>query len=194
MNYIIQKKHNKSRNHSRGFTLIELIVSMGLFITVLSISTAAIYTMGETNRRVQNIRVTMDNVNLAMEDISRNLRTGRTYHCAPSGFITPANLTGTDCTPGKNSIAFVSSAGRIVVYKQENERLWKSIDGGVNFIALTSPDLVVDDLVFEVVGAATLDDEQPHVFISLTGTAGSTERAGSSTFTLQTMATQRTAK
>ncbi|MCK5591605.1 MAG: type II secretion system protein, partial [Candidatus Pacebacteria bacterium] len=48
-----------------GFTLVEMMVSLGMFTIVLSISVGALLSMVSSNRKTQSLRGAMDNLNLA---------------------------------------------------------------------------------------------------------------------------------
>ena len=189
---IFHKKDHHTRETRRGFTLIELIVSLGLFMVVVSISGSAMYTMSETSRKVQSIQLTMDNLNLAMEDMSRTMRTGSRYFCNPTLPFTGGSQ-GNNCSVAGGSIGFVSASGERVVYRLNSTRLEKSVDGGLNFIPVTDQRLSVGNLSFYVLGAVG-GTVQPRVVVNITATAGNPTTGGASTFTLQTTVTQRTSK
>ncbi len=191
-NNLHSKKVRRGEHSLRGFTLIELIVSLGLFMVVVSISGSAVYTMAETNRKVQSIQLTMDNLNLAMEDMSRTMRTGSRYFCNPTLPFTGSSQ-GNDCGVADDSIGFISASGVRVVYQLNSARLEKSVDGGLNFIPVTDQKLSVDNLSFYVLGAVG-GTVQPRVVISITATAGNSASGESNTFTLQTTVTQRSPK
>lgn len=188
-------QHNTGRKHARvlrtrGFTLIELIVALGLFTVVVTIAGGAFYSMSETNRSVQNTRAVIDNLNLSMEEIARTMRTGVFYFCNPALPVGTLS-SGNDCPLGADSIAFMSSEGQRTVYRLAGTVIEKSIDGGASFFSLTAPDLRVQDLSFFVSGnAGTL---QPRTIIVIKGMAGVAGK-NSAEFVLQTSVTQRIPK
>lgn len=184
----VAKKPNLA--YTRGFTLIELIVALGLFTVVVTVAGGAFYAMSEANRSVQNTRAVIDNLNLSMEEIARTMRTGVFYVCNP---VLPAGSisAGSDCPLGGDSVAFISSEGQRTVYRLAGTSIEKSTDGGLSFTALTAPDLRVEDLSFFVSGnAGTL---QPRAIIVIKGMAGVAGK-GSAQFSLQTSVTQRIPK
>lgn len=184
----------KTYKKNRGFTLIEMIVSLGLLITVLTVAMGALASMGDTNRKVQSSRVALDNLNIAIEDMSRNIRTGTIYVCKPIFSLTLISGVGSgkDCLSGEESLAFLSSGGNTVGYKLENGQLMRSRDGGDKFSAMTSPEITVDTLTFYVIGAEA-GNAQPRVIITIGGVAGPKEGTTSS-FQIQTTVTQRIPK
>ena len=75
---------NNFKAIERGFTLIELMVSIALFTTVALIATTALTSIQKVNVRVQNVRTVMDNLALSLETISFEVRQGSNYHCYES--------------------------------------------------------------------------------------------------------------
>lgn len=68
----------------KGFTLIELMVSVSIFSVVMLIVIGALITLNNANQKAQAIRAVVDNLNFAMEDVTRNVRTGGGYKCGLS--------------------------------------------------------------------------------------------------------------
>ncbi len=173
---------------SRGFTLVELMVAISLFLVVLTISLGSITSIFEANRKSQSLKAIMTNLNFAMEIMSRDIRFGTRYHCGESGVLSePQN-----CTSGDSAIAFRSLDGEDVVYRLQGSGVERSINGGA-FLPLTAPEIHVQDLKFFVLGAGQNDEAaflQPKALILIRGYAG--ERPSSrSTFVLQTTVSQR---
>lgn len=172
-----------------GFTLVELIVALGLFTVVMMISTSALLSLADTNRKVQSMRIAFDNLNLALESMSREIRMGINYHCGwTSGAIVPTNcLLGV----GANSLAFRSQSGNDMIYRLNGATIERSKNGGAIWSALTAPEITVNSLKFYVWGATSADDDQPIVLITITGTAG---KNITTDFTVQTTVTRRIPK
>ncbi|HVM58918.1 MAG TPA: prepilin-type N-terminal cleavage/methylation domain-containing protein, partial [Candidatus Paceibacterota bacterium] len=72
---------NLSPRHasSGGYTLVELIVAMGLFAIIMTLSTGAYLIMISVNRHAQAISTGIDNLSFALEDMTRTIRTGTVY-------------------------------------------------------------------------------------------------------------------
>lgn len=192
-------KTNKKRfNKKLGFTVIEMVVSLGLFSSVLSISVGALLSMINSNRKTQSLRSAMDNLNLATEEMSRSIIQGRTYHCGESGEIWKASSSCN--SEGDTFFAFEAHDGSStisdqIVYKLDatNGRLQKSINSGTDFKDVTAPSIKIDNLKFYVYGSDPLNKEVPRVVITIGGTAGTKESTRSS-FNIQTTASQRALK
>lgn len=66
----------------RGFTLVELIVSMSLFIVVIFITTSTFLTLTTLYKSALTTRTALDDVNTAVETMARSIRTGSLYTCS----------------------------------------------------------------------------------------------------------------
>ncbi len=184
-------KNNKLKKH-KGFTLVELMVSLAIFSIVVVAGLGAMLSISDANRRVQKTRAVMDNLSLAMESMSRNLRLGSNYICTTYTTSLP-NIS--KVTPSQNCGVGVNSYGNYIAffdqymeYNLSNEYpsfyyLDRSSGSGVikykNYttpmssagVAVTSPELDVQDLRFYVSGAAVGEKglKQPRVLIVLSG-------------------------
>jgi len=69
----------------KGFTLIELMVSVSVFIIIMTISMGAILGVFDSNRKSRALRTVMNNLNLSMESMSKEMRYGSSYHCGSGG-------------------------------------------------------------------------------------------------------------
>ena len=178
----------------RGFTLVEMIVSMGVFTVVLSASVGALLVIVDSSRKAQTLQVASTTLSLVVEDMSRNLSQGRNYHCDRSdGVITEplSCVNGTGGEDSENSIIFKSDKeSALVEYWLESGVIKKRVDGVGE--ALTNIDIVtVNDLPFYV-EAGEAGDEQPRVNIVVNGEVGRDNWV--TTFNVQTSVTQHVPK
>jgi len=194
-------KYAKKQNQ-HGFTLIEILVSVAIFSVVMLVGVGALLTISEANRKAQALQVVTNNLTFSLENMSRSIRIGTKYHCRTSvpGSV-PGNIgTPQDCNSsgGGKYLAFEGFAGDSgtnadqIVYRIVGTQLERSLEGGADntFIALTSPEVVVDEFKIYVQGAPRGDSRQPSVIIVLRGTAGASLRS-TTKFNIQTSATQR---
>lgn len=170
---------------NKGFTLIELMVAVSIFIIVMTISMSSILGAFDADRKSRSLKTVLNNLNLAVESMSKEMRFGKNYHCGSSGTITEPQ----SCSLGDNLISFLSSDDVQITYRLNGTTIEKQV-GTEGFIDLTAPEIIVDDLSFYVLGAETGDSLQPKVLIKIMGHAG--ENKGRSDFTLQTLVSQRT--
>ena len=181
-----------------GFTLVEMITAVAIFALVMTMAMGSLLTVLNANKQNQAIQTAVNNLNLALEMMSREIRVGSKYHC---GSDTPYT-TAKDCTTGGSFISFLSYEGNQVIYKWVDDdgvgRIARSEDGGASFLYLTSKGIDLEQLTFYVKGTdlkptGGSDDIQPRVLISVGGYVdlGSVGDRGKSHFDLQTTVSQR---
>jgi len=174
-----------------------MLVAITVFSMVMVIAVGALLTMVDANRKAQALGSVMNNLNFALESMTRNARIGTSYHCEND--TTPTNIVAPlDCPSGGVLFAFEpfngnpSIASDQVVYRLRNQRLERSVNGGSTFVAVTAVEVQIESLTFRVVGAprAPIDTLQPKLVVTLRGTAGTSPRV-KTTFALQTVVSQR---
>lgn len=164
--------------------MLEMIVAVGVFSVAILISISAFLNLENVEKKIQADVETQNNLRFALEIMSKEIRTGISYHCSLNPGVDPI-----DCPSGLNSITFKNTSGQTIIYRQSLSRVEKSSDGGVSFQPLTTSNITVESLKFYVVGAPTGDNIQPRTLISLKAT-GQIGRAQSE-FVLQTAVSQR---
>ncbi len=202
-------KYSQKQSTQKGFTLVELMVSLSLFIIVVIALVGALYTVNDASRKVQAMRTVMDNLNFAMESMSRTIRTSENIICGlPGDDLRNCPLSAA----GDNRyLTMDSTLGNYerVTYRFEqkdsthNGRITKKtvdLDGQGNeivgsgnggFQPITSPEINIEKMVFYVDGAEQSDGMQPNVIIKFEGVASV---IGGTTipFSIQTYLSQRT--
>lgn len=164
----------------RGYTLIELIIAVGLFALVMVLASGAYLMMISFNRQVQGIVTGIDNLSFALNTMTRGIRTGINYNCGGTG----------NCASGASSFSFEDELGRSVSYTLSASTIQKTVDGVPS--TLTDPSVTVSSLTFYASGTerAPGDYEQSRVTISISG-ALSTGPGKTESFTVETGATMR---
>jgi type II secretory pathway pseudopilin PulG len=178
-----------SLSSKKGFTLIEILTSIGLFMVVMTIGMGSILGIFNAYKKTQALKTVMDNLNFALESMSREIRFGTNYHCGSGG----GNLTNPlNCPSGDTQISFLSSDNLQIVYRLTGSQIEKSINGGTTYVAVTAPEINIQRLNFYVFGAgnAAVNTLQPKAIITVRGKAG-TKVGFDSTFSVQTMVSQR---
>ena len=179
-------------NKEKGFTLIEIMVSVSIFAVIMLIASGSIYSVFDANKKSQSLRGVMDNLNFSLESMTRSIRFGSAYHCDISqGTVSQPR----DCSTAANSISVTDSNGAQVAYRLSNGRIARTINSGTDTY-ITSSDVVIDNLRFFVYGSAPYSSRaninQPRVIVQVIGHAGSGPKTTiQSSFTLQTMISQR---
>jgi prepilin-type N-terminal cleavage/methylation domain-containing protein len=184
--------------HRRGFTLIEMMVAMSIFAIVMMVAVGALLSLTQANERAQGINSVMNNLNAALEDMSRSIRVGTTYHCETSANPPPPSVLATpkDCASGGGVLlAFEPSGGNPAnpndqtVYRLNGTQLERSLDSGITWVAMTAPEVSIDKFNFYVIGSARGDGIQPRVLMSIHGSAN--VPGGATTFVVQASVVQR---
>lgn len=71
----------QSAHRQRGFSLIEIIVSLGVFSVVITIAVGALLMLVAANAQLQSEQVVMTNLSFALDSMTREIRTGTDYYC-----------------------------------------------------------------------------------------------------------------
>ncbi len=180
---------------NKGFSLIEIMVSVSIFSIIMLISMGSILSVLDANKKSQTLRSVMDNVNSTLESMTRTIRFGVNYHCGSGGDTT----LPLDCASGDSSMTVRTSAG-LVTYRLSSGRIAKSTNGGPDSF-ITSPDVTISRLAFRVFGSVPYlstggscpignDCFQPQAIVVVSGYAG-TKPITSTSFTLETTISQR---
>lgn len=176
-----QTQKTSPSSHARGFTLVEMIVAIFIFSIVMVVAVGALVSVVEANRKAQGVKSVMNNLNFALDSMTRAIRVGTDYSCAT-----------TNCdSEGSSSFSFMSTDGEEVTYtfNSTDARIERTIGTG-SPASLTAPEVTVQELRFYLTGESPSDSTQPRVLIVAKGLAGPTGKTQTE-FSLETMVTQR---
>lgn len=181
----------------KAFTLVEILVVIGLFSSISTLSLGALFNAQAINTRLQETQSILDNINLSVLSVSREVRFGTEFACVDTSIYMPTitdylrypnimldhialphNCAYTDNKSG-NLLAFKksdaeSSSDRTIFYV-ENGVLYKKdfpAIGNATLYQMTSNDVEIRTLTFYVEGAepsTSLDYKQPLVTMLLSG-------------------------
>jgi prepilin-type N-terminal cleavage/methylation domain-containing protein len=157
----------------KGFTLIEIIVAIGIFTAVITMALATFLNISNIQRKAGALRAINDNLNFSLELMSREIRSGKDYCPSFSCSI--------------SSFKFTNSQGEDIVYGLNNFSIERSVNGG-SPLRLTSPEIKIDNLEFIVPLQA--ESPQPRVTIILNGSSVDL-KAGEVKLNIQTTISQR---
>ncbi len=189
---------NKTLKKNKGFTLVEMLVATGVFMSVMVVSVSALITVIDVNKRNQSIKTVVDNVSFALDEMSRNMRTGSGYRCyqpetnpCQTVVFQPYGYAGNAEKPD-NYLYYkyeenpVSGEGNI---EQCDTKINSSCPAS-GWQSITAPTDVVNikSMNFWVMGTGEVS-KQPRVLIALSGAA--ITKTGTSSFELQTTVSQR---
>ncbi|MCL4406110.1 MAG: hypothetical protein M1586_02070 [Patescibacteria group bacterium] len=123
-------------NHSKnsGFTLIELTITLGIFVFVIFLILSIFTNSLKAERNVANQTAILDNLSLVIEQMAREIRTGTNF---PS-------------SPETSSFAFKNYLNQNVVYSKpaDGDYVTKNTNGVVT--RLTADDIQVTNLKFYI--------------------------------------------
>src|SRR6185312_12226251 len=87
---------------ARGFTLIEVMVSVAIFSLVMVIALGALLAISVSDRKAESLKSVINNLNFSLDSLSRSIRTGTSWNC----------ISTQDCnSPGGYSLSFVPANG-----------------------------------------------------------------------------------
>ena len=194
----------KKGNLDAGFSLVEMLVATGIFMSIMTLAITALISIMGANKKAQTIKSTIDSVTFAIENISRDMRMGTDYKCFYGSVFT------SDCTDslinGSTAVRYKNNSGTyIITYKFLDTNELTVTTCNVSDPDCTSPTAYliskdsganITSMKFYVIGADhELDSTastrtQPRVLISTSGLI-SVKGAGDTTFNLQTSISQR---
>lgn len=206
------ERHNKNTAPIwvSGFTLIELMVATTIFTIVMLMGVGSLVTSSNAAKSAQKLQIAVDNVNFAMESMTREIRMGTNYDCVNPYAMSKDDKSVHDCVNG-GIIAFTpqqigsNPPSRVGYFRQVTTingvagytlTRCEYVNNNNNCASIVSPSVNVEGMGFYVVGSDlptnTTDKRQPSVRILMKGTI-SINGVGTP-FALQTMASQRSAE
>jgi len=181
---------NNKKHTQKGFTLIEMLVSIALFSIVLVIILGAMLTIINVNRRAQALASVINNFNASIESMNRVIKS------AEPGSIEVDNIT-TDGSGDNISLiinnqynlvgagSLLGAANVDVDFRLNNGSIERRLGFG-SWLPITSEDVNIQELRF----IENTDPSQPEVIIIVAGEAGVTDESKTS-FEIMTTVSQR---
>jgi len=180
-----------------GFTLLEMIVAVGVFSFVAVISTGSLLMLTSAQRKAVALQEIQDNLRFTMDSMARDIQIGIRYYCQifPSEELDVSG-TSRNCAideGGGKMLTFKNQDSNWITYRLGNGAIEKlsrnNLDDPQIFFPITSSDVKITDLLFYVDGALSDDKTEPRITIIIDSTTSAErERAD---FHLQTTVSQR---
>lgn len=170
-----------------GYTLIELMVSIGLFAIIMTLVAGAYFMMISISQQAAGISTAVDGISFALEDMSRLIRTGTAYGCPTAGF---------DCS-GDSVFTFTDQTGQSEVFTRGTDPVThngviEQVTNSGTPIELTDPSVNIGSLMFYSVGVAVgAADGPPYVTMIISGTLPGGKTQAPTPFTIETSAAMR---
>ena len=147
-------------DYIKAFTVVELLVAMGLFVVLIGIATGGFIKTLRTQKAVVGLMAANDNMNLALEQMAREIRTG--YHFS--------KISDTE-------FQFVNANNQVVWYRLNEGAIEKGTEDILlnrTYKKITADNIRVINFKIELFGNNSGDGYPPRITISLsiTGTDG----------------------
>ncbi|HEY4503867.1 MAG TPA: type II secretion system protein [Candidatus Paceibacterota bacterium] len=201
---------SSSRKFKGGFTLVEMIVAIAIFTIVAFVAVGALLKVVDANKKSQSMKTSINNLNFALESISREMRVGSNYYCSQS-LLTTSSIPGAQAcslTGSYWTIAFYSSkictddSSKNIIYAYHFDgsnggTIKKAEQSDICAIPISSSGyapIVADDIKFTqgTVKVVTGSDIQSYAQFHFAGYSGVKEK-NKTYFDLQTTVSQRLA-
>lgn len=143
---------NQKPKINEGFTLIELLVAVAVFSAMITVVTSIFISSVGSQRKNVGQQDVLDNARYVLENLGRSIRQSSVTVPASSG--SGSHLEITHPTKGQ------------ITYDLLNNQIVETIAPG-NPIALSSSNVYISRLNFEVSGNSITDSIQPRVTISI---------------------------
>jgi prepilin-type N-terminal cleavage/methylation domain-containing protein len=163
----------------RGFTLIELMVSIALFSVVITIVSSAYLNLLSLDKQAHATDDISTNLNFVMDTMDRSLRTGNKYYCKPDG----GSPNQTNCS-GYQAISFTDDQNQFdtFIYDATNHAIGECVALATantpclttsgTYEQMTNPNITVNSLSFYVQGvdnSNNSDGVEPQVTFVIKG-------------------------
>lgn len=195
----------------RGLTLVEILVVLGLFSGVATLSLGALFNTQAINNKLVENQSILDNVNLSLQSVTRDIRYGTDFYCSSS--IAVATTTRRSCehsSGGGTVLSFkstesVNDEDRVTYYVQDGILYKRENPFGspASTYQMTAKDVYITQFHLYVDGAyatdpalstdgVSVDFAQPRVTLLLSGRSNpSRKTAEPATFSVQTTISPR---
>jgi len=137
----------------RGFTIIELLVAMGLFVILVGIASGGFIKVLRTQRLIVELMAANDNVSSALEQMAREIRTGYNF----------SKISETE-------LQFVNADNVVVFYRLNNGVIERGVEdefGRRTDKKITSDKVKISNFKINLLGNNDGDGYPPRITISL---------------------------
>jgi len=135
--------------NKKGFTMVELLVAMTLFIVFIVIASGSFIRALRTQRAIVALIAANDNASLSIEQMAREIRTGASFS-----------------SPNGNDLDFINAYNIQVTYRLNNNVIERG-EGETNFKSITATNVKINSLSFYLYGQLAGDNYPPRITISL---------------------------
>lgn len=140
-------------SNKRGFTIVELIVAVGVFLIIVTIATGSFVGALRAQRQISGLIAAQSNVSFALEQMAREIRTGFNF------------CSGGNSCFGSSELAFTNASKQPVDYRLAGTSIEKGVGG--NFQQITGRNVLIKYLRFVLSGNQSGDGWPPRITISV---------------------------
>ncbi len=210
------KDPKKTHIHTKGFSLVELMVALTIFSIVMTVAIGTLLVLIDANTKAQALSTATTNLSFAIDSMTRNLRTGKDFYCTNATIsdtqadgLYDSSTFGTTKTqncPGGGGSVIIYTPGFAtttrVGYRLNGQQIeqWvdrnSSTDGWVPITSNQPPTAVsITRMVFDLTGsdntsATTPDYSQPAISLIIEGEVDN-GLTNTTNFKVQSNVTQR---
>ncbi|MEN9552205.1 MAG: hypothetical protein RI935_582 [Candidatus Parcubacteria bacterium] len=174
----------------RGLSLVEILIVLGLFSGVSTLALGALFNTQALNNRLLQNQSILDNVNLSILSLTRDIRYGSEFHCTTNDTIATTTRNGCPLSGSPGDVLLFRSSEAVdtddrVVYYVKNKILYKKEIPKTGLpleYQMTSEDIMIEQFLMYVDGAyasvptrskdsVSIDYAQPKITFIMSGTA-----------------------
>jgi len=151
INFRVNPRCYLRRSANEGFTLVELLVAMGVFVILLGIIVGIFISALRTQRSLAALMLVNDNTSLVLEQMAREIRTGFNFVVAPDSVASCTNRISSQTYTGGKELIFCNANEQIVTYKWESDSISDSIKRRVGTdtpLPITGDNVKISNLKF----------------------------------------------
>ena len=176
------------KNSNAGFTLVELMIAVALFTIIVAIAIGGFTNALRTQRQVSSLIATQSNISLALEQMTREIRTGYLF-CHDVDVNTPNGKCGT-CIISSPPSALTWTCSALDYYTADGTHVnYSMVSGGLirtvidDTTGLSTPNSITGDnvnvqkLKFVLFGNLEGDNWNPRITLSIGVSPSSTDIA-----------------
>lgn len=167
-----KKSSNILKNNSKGFSLLEVLVSLTIFSLILSAVVSFLLSMNASNLKTKADREALENAKGAIEQIAYEIRSAKSIY-TPTTTENQLSLETSKYIPAGETNTFIDFflCGSAICLKKESQEA----------IAITSSSVQITNLAFSQISTGG----SPSVQIDLTVNSGASSTSLTSTASLR---------
>lgn len=109
------KFSNRHSSSHRAFTLIEMIVALGIFSIVAVVALGALTKIISANKKAQTLQSSITNLNFALDAMSREMRVGTNFNCIGGSNFSEGILSSSIACPNGPRLGDINSGNNSTI-------------------------------------------------------------------------------